>query len=186
MKRSSLKKWEVLDRRNVLDASPWIEVDMERIKLPDGRVVENYYQIRLMSYVIMAVFTTQRRLLMLRQYRHGDRRIGLALPGGLINTGESPLRTAQRELLEETGYVARRWKALGNFVPNSNYGCGRAFLFTASEARQVAEPCSGDLEEMEILPMPLKDVRLALRRGEIMSLSTAAALGLVLARILKR
>jgi 8-oxo-dGTP pyrophosphatase MutT (NUDIX family) len=44
------------------------------------------------------------------------------LPGGLIEDGEDPLATAQRELVEETGYVADEWNYLGGFASDANQG----------------------------------------------------------------
>jgi ADP-ribose pyrophosphatase len=101
----------------------------------------------------------------------------------MLEKGEAPLRAARRELLEETGYRARRWRRLGTFVPNSNYGCGRAHVFLAQEARRVAAPDSGDLEEVETVLLRPAEARRRLRRGGVASLGTAAALAIALDHI---
>ena len=51
-------------------------------------------------------------LVLVRQYRYPVRQTFLEIPAGKIDAGEAWLATAQRELLEETGYTARRWHAL--------------------------------------------------------------------------
>jgi ADP-ribose pyrophosphatase len=102
------------------------------------------------------------------------------LPAGGIALGEEPLAAAQRELLEETGYEAEGWRFLGRYACNANYGCGRVHIFTARNARRVAEPHSGDLEEMEIVRLTEDEVRQAVRDGSIAALGAVAALAMAL------
>jgi ADP-ribose pyrophosphatase len=116
-----------------------------------------------------------------RNYKHGPRRVCLNLPAGYVEQGEEPLAAARRELREETGYVAEDWVSLGAFSNDGNRGCGVGHLFFARQARQVAEPDAGDLEEMEIRLMGLDEVIEAVRRGDVAVLSVAAAIGLAVA-----
>lgn len=173
-----LRPWEVLSSRELLKAPPWVSVAAQKIRLSDGRVIRDYYQIKTPEFAVFYVKTREGRVILLRQYKHGIGQVSLTMPGGLIAPAESPLATARRELLEETGYVAMHWRSLGSFVPNSNYGCGRAHFFMATGARRVTEPQSGDLEEMQIVLMPEKQLLGALKRGEVVSLSSAAIIGL--------
>ncbi len=177
-KPQELRAWQVLATRTLLAAEPWVSVSAQKIKLPDGRIVRDFYQIKTPAFAVFYVKTCANRVILLRQYKHGIRKVSLTIPGGLIASGESPLKAAKRELLEETGYVAQNWKALGVFTPNSNYGCGQACFFVADHARRVAEPCSGDLEEMEIVLMPEGRLRKALMCGEVKSLASATAIAL--------
>ena len=87
----------------------------------------------------------------------------------------------QRELREETGCVAEEWRSLGRFTVNGNQGCGRAHLFAARGARLVAEPDSGDLEDMQIVLMNADQVLASVRDGRLPLLSSAAAVALALA-----
>jgi hypothetical protein len=68
-------------------------------------------------------------------------------------------------------------------VPDSNYRCGQAHLFLAREAKKVAEADAEDLEEMEIIRMPLAQVVQELRDGNVVSLRSAAAIALAAARL---
>jgi ADP-ribose pyrophosphatase len=132
------------------------------------------------DYAVIVASTRDGRILFERQYKHGLGAVALFLPGGLIARGEKPLVAARRELFEETGYKASRWKSLGAFVCNSNYGCGRAHFFVATGARKVADPNSGDLEEMEILFLTRSRAAAALRNGKIRVVSAALGLSLAL------
>ena len=84
----------------------------------------------------------------------------------------------QRELLKETGYAADDWKSQGSYIPNSNCGCRKAPLFSASQARYVKEPCSGDLEESEVVLFCRNEIFQAVTEGTIASLSMTATVSL--------
>ena len=172
--------WEVLEERRVLAAEPWLDVFRQRVRLPDGRVIDDYYRVRLPEYVIVVPLTPDDRVVLLRGYRHGAGRTTLGVVGGLMEQGEVPAETARRELLEETGHSGGRWTALGSHLPHSNYGCGRAHLFLAQEVERTAEPCSGDLEQTEVLLVTRQRCLKLLQQGEISSLSNVAALALAL------
>jgi ADP-ribose pyrophosphatase len=108
------------------------------------------------------------------------------LPAGYLEPGEDSLEAAKRELLEETGYSANEWSFLGAFWEDGNRGCGRAHIYLATGAQRVAEPDSGDLEEMVIDLMTLPDLFEATRRGETPVLGIAAALGLAAEALRRR
>ena len=172
--------WEVLEEQQLLAAAPWLDVYLQKVRLPDGRVIDDYYRVRLPEYVIVVALTTGDRVLLLRGYRHGVGRVTVGVVGGLMEPGEEPLATARRELLEETGYSGGRWTALGSHVPHSNYGCGRAHLFLARGVERTADACSGDLEQTEVLEVTRQRCLELLGAGEISSLSNVAALALAL------
>jgi ADP-ribose pyrophosphatase len=178
-----LKPWKVISSRAVYSAPPYLTVHSHEVELPDGRTVTPYFRIDLRSFVVMAAVTAQNEVVVGRQYRHGIEQISLMLPGGLLEPKEDPLVAAQRELAEETGFISDEWEPLGRFVPNSNYRCGETFIFLARNARQVMQPNSGDLEETELMLMPLPDLLQEIDRGSVISLTSAAAISLASARL---
>ncbi|TMC79535.1 MAG: NUDIX hydrolase [Chloroflexi bacterium] len=173
-----MRPWRTLARRVLLSRPPWMEVAEERIALPDGREVDAFLSIRTRDFAAIVAVTERDELVLIRSYKHGARTISLAVPAGYIEANEDPLAAAKRELLEETGHEARDWTPLGRFVVDGNYGVATENIFLARNARRIAEPASGDLEEMEILLVPLHDVMSLLLRGEVAQLSSAAALAL--------
>lgn len=130
---------------------PIHEVSKESVRLPDNRIVSDYYVVRFPDYVLVYAEMEDGRVAMLRQYKHGARRVCLTFPGGAIEAGERPADAARRELMEEIGCVAHDIESLGALVTNANQGCNTAHLFRATGCRRVAEPASGDLEDAEIL-----------------------------------
>jgi ADP-ribose pyrophosphatase len=173
-----MRSWKTLARRVVLSYLPWMEVAVEKVELPDGRVIDEFLSVRTRDFAMVVPFTADGRIVMERSYKHGVRRVALSLPAGYLETGEDPLVTAKRELLEETGYSADDWTALGSFVVDGNYGVCREHAFVARGARKVSDAASGDLEDIVVELRSRAEVIAALRSGEIAQLSSAAALAL--------
>ena len=81
------------------------------------------------------------RIVMIRQYRHAARQFLWELVAGRIDGGESPKKAAARELMEETGYKAKRYKLMMNIFPTPGFLEERLFLFLATDlAEGEAQP----------------------------------------------
>lgn len=172
--------WQVLKTSEVFSAEPWLALSVQQVRVPDGRVIDDYYQLSLPDFIVVFAETASGKVIMIRQYKHGARRTSLTLPGGLVEKGEDPEEAAKRELLEETGYQAESWQSLGSYVVNGNLGCGKGHFFRAAGAKQVQEPESGDLETMEIELLTREKIAEALRNGEVMLLNHAAAIAMAM------
>ncbi|HEY9616568.1 MAG TPA: NUDIX hydrolase [Microcoleaceae cyanobacterium] len=176
----SLEPWQTLSSEDVYVSEPWLKLSVEQIQLPDGGVVNGYHRVQMQDYATIFAQVPDGRVIVLRQYKHGVGRVSLTLPGGGIHGAEDPLETAQRELLEETGYTAENWQHLTSFVSSANYRCSHGHIFTACNAQQVAAPNSGDLEEMETVLMTPTELITAVKQGEVVVLGAIAAIALAL------
>ncbi|HEV2249245.1 MAG TPA: NUDIX hydrolase [Candidatus Limnocylindria bacterium] len=173
-----MKPWRVLATRVVLERPPWLTVGEQDVELPDGTVLRDFNWIATRPFAIVVPILDDDRTILLRSFKLGVGSVSLSVPAGYLEAGEEPLAAAKRELLEETGYAASEWLALGRFVVDGNYGSGHMHAFLATGAHQVREPESGDDEEQELLLVPFSDALARLRAGEVAQQSTAAALGL--------
>ena len=90
----------------------FLQVKQDRIALPDGREATREYIVHPGAVMIVPLLE-QGQVLLERQYRYPMQRVMLEFPAGKLDAGEAPLRCAQRELLEETGYRAREWAYAG-------------------------------------------------------------------------
>jgi len=173
------ERWKVLETRDLLIAPPWLKVQSQRVGLPDGREVDEYYRVTLPDYALMFCEDAEGRVLVLKQYKHGVGAVSLSFPAGTFNPGEDPFDCAKRELMEETGYEAGEWRALGRYVTHANAYGNAAHLFHATNCRKVAEADSGDLEEMELLLMTREELFAAAAEGQFMLTSQIGMLALV-------
>ena len=176
------KPWKFLGRNSLLQIPPWLEVERDAWLLPDGRRIDDFYQVEMPPYVVVAPLTGDGRLVAERHFRPGARQLTLSLPSGYIDESEEPLTAAKRELREETGYEATRWLPLGRFVVDGNRGCGVAHLFLAESAHQVAAPDGKDLAEVSIELISIAEFLKAIENGGSAELVTAAAVGLAILR----
>ena len=164
--------------REVFTYKPWMRISMQDITLPDGRLVENFGRIQLPDYISVFAQTADGHVIVERQYKHGVGFVSMNLPAGMIEPGEDPIKAAQRELKEETGYVSDQWTSLGSFVGNGNYGCGKGYFFLAQNAVKVTDPDSGDLEDMEILLFTVEELLEALSSQKIATIGAVASISL--------
>jgi ADP-ribose pyrophosphatase len=173
-----IKPWRTFNKRVLLERPPWFTAGIQDVELPDGTVLHDYNWIAMRSFAIVVPLTDDGRTILARSFKLGPGKVALSLPAGYLDDGEEPLAAAKRELLEETGYEARDWIALGGYTVDGNYGSGKMHAFLARGARKVQEPDSGDHEEQELLLIPFAEATARLRAGEVAQLATAAALGL--------
>lgn len=139
------KHWERLDSRTVIE-DRWLSVRADTCRSVDGRLIDPYYVIEDLDWVHAVAIDAEHRILVVRQYRHGAGVVCLELPGGTLDRGEDPLSGAQREMQEETGYIARQWEPLVAPWANPARQTNRVHFFLA---RDVADSGRRDLDENE-------------------------------------
>ena len=123
------------------------------------------------SVVILAVDTredpTDPSILLERQYRYAAGQILLQLPAGRIEPGEAPLAAAKRELIEETGFRARRWSRLVRYYASPGFLSETMQVFLAEDIRPgTAEP--EEDEKISLHPTPLSELLTMIHAGKIL------------------
>lgn len=127
------------------------------------------------DWVNVIPLTANNDVVMVRQWRHGTRTIELETPGGLIDTHESPLECARRELLEETGYRAGHLVLIGQGHPNPAIQNNRQFYVLATGCTQSGAAALDSSEDVAVELVPLDHIAEMTRAGTISHLIVIAA-----------
>lgn len=180
---SDFESWKIIHRKLIFDRSPWLRVHEDQVALPDGQIVEGYLHLEQPDFVVVVPVQDGGVIGLIRSYKHGVGAVDLYPPAGYLEAGEDALFTAKRELLEEIGCEAESWDELGTYVTSGNRGSGLAHIFLAIDCQQVAQPDSGDLEEQEVVWIPVDEVYRLWTTGKFRQVTTVAAIGLSLARL---
>jgi len=112
-----------------------------------------------------------------RQYRHAAGQYLIELPAGSRNPGEAPLAAAKRELIEETGYRARRWKMLIRYFASPGFLGEWMQIYLARDIREGTATPELD-EQIEVLRMPLSQAMKMIAEGKIHDGKTLIGLSL--------
>jgi ADP-ribose pyrophosphatase len=122
------------------------------------------------SAVMMPV-DAKNRVLLVRQYRLPADQYLWELPAGKIDEGENALQAAKRELIEETGLRAKKWKKLALFYPSPGYVGETMTIYLATELTEgAAEPMED--ERIETKWFSKKELRELIRTNKITDAKT--------------
>jgi ADP-ribose pyrophosphatase len=139
------------------------------------------------SVVILAVDATKSKknpyIVMERQYRHAANQFLWELPAGKLDAGEEPLDGAKRELSEETGYVARKWKPLVEYYASPGF-LGESMKVYLAEGLIAGDAHPEEDERIELRLVHLKDVLKMIEKGMILDGKTLTSV-MLYARKLK-
>jgi ADP-ribose pyrophosphatase len=120
---------------------------------------------------VMLAADARGRVLLVRQYRMPARRYLWELPAGRLDPGETALQAARRELVEETGYRARKWKKLVLFYASPGYVAETMTIFLATDLTEGAAAPMED-ERIQTRWFTAKEIETAIRQGKIVDAKT--------------
>jgi ADP-ribose pyrophosphatase len=112
-----------------------------------------------------------------RQYRHAAGQFLIELPAGSRNPGEAPLAAARRELMEETGFRARRWTMLIRYFASPGFLGEWMQIYLARDIREGTATPELD-EHIEVLRVPLSKAMRMIADGKIHDGKTIIGLSL--------
>jgi 8-oxo-dGDP phosphatase len=165
--RDTAERWPVTGSE-VTARGRIVTLRTDNVQMPDGEVAVREV-VEHPGAVAVVALDEAGRVLMIRQYRHPAGAMLWELPAGLRDVaGEPLLETAQRELLEETGYLAVDWRTLTDFFSSPGISTERLRIFLARDLTVVPEAERGYVPEHEeayltVEWVPLEEaVRLAL------------------------
>lgn len=177
-----IRPWPLIASEPLFDAG-LLQVIRNRVRSPRTGGERDFHVIRMVDWLTVVPLTEDKKLVMVRQYRHGSREASLEVPGGLHDGGtaeESPEQGAARELAEETGYSGGAWTFFGQLRPQPALFSNRAWIYLARDVRLTSAPEPDAGEDIEVVLLDAQEIPARIASGEINNAMTVAALALVL------
>jgi ADP-ribose pyrophosphatase len=140
----------VLSSRNIYRGRV-VHLDVDRVVEPSGMEVEREI-VRHPGAAVLLPVTAAKSVVLIRQFRYAAGETLLEVPAGTIDPGETPEETAERELVEETGYHAGRLVKLAEFFPSPGILAERMHLFLATELEKGEASPEAD-ESLELVEL---------------------------------
>ena len=192
-KRKKAQKTVVVERATVLSSKvvyqgPLFCVRHDEIVEPSGSRNERDVIRHNGSVVILALDGSKSKrdpwVVMERQYRHAANQYLWELPAGKLDPGETPLAGAQRELAEETGYRAKKWRPLVEYYASPGF-LGESMKVFLAEGLEPGEARPEEDEEIELRLVKMSELLKMIEKGAILDGKTMTSV-LLYARLQSR
>ena len=141
------------------------DVVVDDVRWPNGKRLSRDLILHDGISVVLPLLDSN-HVILIRQYRYGAGKILWEIPAGTIDDGESPLACAKREIEEEIGYRARRWKKLTSCFASPGFSTELIHCFLASDLVKSA-PRLEDDEILETKIVSMNRLQSMIRRRQI-------------------
>jgi ADP-ribose pyrophosphatase len=148
----------------------FLKVQRDTVRLPNGRPATREYIKHPGAVVILPLFEDG-SVLMERQFRYPMDQVFIEFPAGKIDSGEDPLACAQRELLEETGYMATDWQFICTIHNAIAYSDEHLDLYLARGLTE-GERKLDEEEFLDVFKTSAADLLEWIRQGKITDVKT--------------
>ena len=165
--RRPLHTWDRL-AADIVYACGIFSVRRDRSRFSRDQAEHDFHVLETPDWVNIVPLTSDERVVLVRQYRHGVRDYTLEIPGGMLDADDpSPLVAARREMVEETGYDSDDVQPLGVIHPNPAIQANRCHTFVARDVALRRAPEFDSTEETEVVLVPLAEIPQLIRDGRI-------------------
>ena len=149
----------------------FLRLYVDRVRSADGHVGTREY-LRHPGAVMIIPLLDAEHVLLERQFRYPLGRAIVEFPAGKIDAGEPPFECARRELLEETGYTARRWSYLGGLHNAIAYSDEKIEIYLAEDLERNGSPTPDAGETLEVFEAPWRQLLEWVRDGSVTDVKT--------------
>ena len=149
----------------------FLRLYVDHVQSADGHVGTREY-LRHPGAVMFVPLLDAEHVLLERQFRYPLGRAIVEFPAGKIDAGEPPFECAQRELLEETGYTARRWSYLGGLHNAIAYSDEKIEIYLAEDLERNGSATPDAGETLEVFEAPWRQLLEWVRDGSVTDVKT--------------
>jgi ADP-ribose pyrophosphatase len=159
------RRWTVLSSEYLI-RRPWLTARCDHVKLPTGAELPEYYVLEYPNWINVIAITDDEQFVLVRQYRHALDRTCYEICAGVCEKGEQPLVSAQRELLEETGFGGGQWQEWMVSSANASTMTNLTYSFLAMGVKKIGSQHLDEGEDLSVHVFSKQQIRLMLERGE--------------------
>ena len=142
-----------------------INLRVDTVELPNGRTARREI-VEHGEVVHIVPIDAADNVLLVRQYRKAAEEELLEIPAGGINPGEEPTEAAQRELREETGYMAGKLEWLSSFYTSPGFCTEFNHLYLATDLKHAPLKAEDD-ENIQVCPVSINEIPRMIQAGDI-------------------
>ncbi|AZV44213.1 ADP-ribose pyrophosphatase [Peribacillus asahii] len=152
-----------------------ISLQVDDVELPNGKTSKREI-IKHPGAVAVIAITDDGKIVMVEQYRKAMERSLVEIPAGKLEPGEEPLKTAERELEEETGYVCERLEHVISFYTSPGFADELVHVYVAHQLSKKEDAASLDEDEfVEVIELTLEEAQQYIEEEKIYDAKTAYA-----------
>jgi len=159
-------RWKTL-KSEYLIKRPWLTARRDAVELPNGVVNDEFYVLEYPDWVNVIAITDDDKFVFVRQYRYGLDLDSIELCAGVAEPGESPVESAKRELLEETGYGDGEWQEIMTIGQNPSTCNNWTHCFLATGVKRIADQHLDPTEDIEVVLLTRDEVMTMLRNDQL-------------------
>jgi ADP-ribose pyrophosphatase len=172
-----IKKWKFISRQSLLD-HPRMKIVEDSVELPDGKVTQ-YIREAPVDYSSVTIISINHEgeILVQQEYSYPPNQVMYQLPGGKLNIGEDIIIAANRELSEESGYIAVSNSNTGFYYVNNRRSNAKQHVVVCKDLKEHKLQ-QDDEEFIESKWLSRDAVRSLINDGKIVNINMLAALQL--------
>jgi ADP-ribose pyrophosphatase len=167
--------WRTLSR-HYISRKPWLTARVDKVQLPTGAVIDEYYVLEYPDWVNTIAITEEGQFVFVRQYRYALGNTVNEICAGVCEEGEDPMDSAKRELLEETGFGGGEWQHWMDISANASTHTNLTHCFLARGVKRIDGQHLDGGEDIEVRLFSREQVYAMLRNNEIWQSLMAAPL----------
>jgi ADP-ribose pyrophosphatase len=152
----------------------FLKVHQDDVVLPNGKKTKREFIKHPGAALVVPVFDDFETMIV-EQYRHPLKTVFIEFPAGKMDPGETPLTTAKRELLEETGLISKNWELMTSIHPVIGYSDEVIHLYLARQVQQ-SERIPQEGEDLILKKVSFQWLMQKLRKNELTDVKTQIAL----------
>ncbi len=174
-KIKSLSLWEKISEKELIDYS-FCKIIQRKFKHPKTQQTGDFIVTNYSDSIQILATTTNNKIIFVNQFRFGSEKMSLELPAGRLESYESPIEGAIRELREETGYVGENFQLIATLYPNPAIITNKIHIIKCENCQKLYNTNFDQFEDIETVLFKKSEIQHLISHQKINNCITLSAL----------